>query len=80
MEIFLSFNVFKLMPPRGYKAIGVTLKEDEYILLNNKLKAYGFEDLSDMVKAIIKDDVRIVSSKNVRTSSLYSKIRKLLIS
>jgi hypothetical protein len=68
------------MPPRGYKAIGVTLREDEYVLLNNKLRAYGFEDLSDMVKAIIKDDVRIISRKNVRTSGFYSKLRKLLTS
>lgn len=65
------------MPPKGYKAIGVTLKEDEFILLSNKLKAYGFEDLSDMVKAIIKDNVRIIPSKNVKTSGFYSKLKKL---
>ena len=65
------------MPPRGYRAIGITLRENEYILLNNKLKEYGFEDLSDMVKAIIKDNVKIIPSKHVKTSWFYSKLRKL---
>ncbi len=65
------------MPPRGYKAIGVTLKEEEYTLLNSKLKAYGFENLSDMVKAIIRGDVKITAEKNVKTSGFYSKLRKL---
>ncbi|MEM2926530.1 MAG: hypothetical protein QW220_05135 [Candidatus Bathyarchaeia archaeon] len=46
------------MPKRGYRAIGVTLKEDDYLVLQERLKEMGYGSLSELVRAILRDRIR----------------------
>ena len=54
------------MPVKGWKAVGVSVKEEEYPILMRKLKEMGFLNLQQLVKTIIYN--------NSFTSKFTSKI------
>lgn len=43
------------MPVRGWKAVGVSVREEEYPILMEKLKMLGFNSLQQFVKALLAD-------------------------
>ncbi|MEM1570339.1 MAG: hypothetical protein QXG56_06425 [Candidatus Bathyarchaeia archaeon] len=43
------------MPVRGWKVVGVSVREEEYPILMEKLKMLGFNSLQQFVKALLAD-------------------------
>ncbi len=41
------------MPASGWKSVGASVREEEYFILMERLKELGFENLQQLVKALI---------------------------
>ncbi len=69
------------MPASGWKSVGVSVREEEYFILMERLKGLGFENLQQLVKALIhKPDFtsKIMEFTSKRVSLLSRKERARL--